>query len=307
MSVINGLAAFVILFYLMTRGKMRYIEELAQGLLEISKGNLNYRVQQKSEDELGSLAGNINHMAKELQHKIEEERKAEKTKNELITNVSHDLRTPLTSIMGYLRLLKDKRYDNPAQLEEYVNISYGKAEKLKSLIEDLFEYTKLTGDTIKLNRQVVSLDEMLEQLMDELVPVCEENDLTLVKTFPPEKVMVHVDVDKTVRVFENLLMNAIKYSDKPGTIQIRLLKAGNKVTVTIENKGEPIPQEDLHNLFERFFRVEKSRSEATGGSGLGLAIAKNIIDLHEGEIWAECEENWIRFSVRLEMAEGQGA
>lgn len=299
LSLIVGFLTFILLFLNITKKKIIYIEELAKGLHEISKGNLDYRVNKNSKDELGSLADSVNFMAKELKEKIDEEREAEKTKNELITNVSHDLRTPLTSIMGYLRLIKDKRYESNEQIDEYIDIAYGKSEKLKVLIDDLFEYTKLSTNSIKLNREGLCINELLEQLMDELIPICEENKVSFVKEIPAEKMISRVDGDKMVRVFENILMNAIKYSHKPGVVKVEMLDEGESLCVCVENKGDNIESEELSRIFDRFYRLEKSRSEATGGSGLGLAIAKNIVELHGGEIWAESEDEVISFCVRL--------
>lgn len=302
MPTLLAFAAFIFLFFWVTKRKVKYIGELAHGLREISKGNLHYRVEARSRDELGSLADSINRMSVELQQTLEEERRAEATKNELITNVSHDLRTPLTLIMGYLRLLKDRNYESEAQAETYVNIAYGKSEKLKSLIDDLFEYTKLSnkGDTLKLD--TVCLNELLEQLIEEMVGYAEENELSIVRAFPPEKLKVVVDADKMIRVFDNLLTNAVKYSRKPGTIRVLLFREGDQVAVRISNNGTPLSQQDVDRLFDRFYRIDPSRSSETGGSGLGLAIAKSIIDYHGGDIWAECEGDEIRFWVRLKLA-----
>lgn len=302
LSLPIALVTFVGLFYFLTKRKMKYIEELSAGLKEIAKGNLDYRVQQKSQDELGSLAGHINQMAEELKRKIEEERRAEQTKNELITNVSHDLRTPLTLIMGYLRLLKDKNYSDPQQADNYINISYGKAEKLKVLIEDLFEYTKLSNEGVRMHRETVCLNELLDQLLEELVSYCEENRLRISRQLPYEKIMVTVDPDKIIRVFENLLSNAVKYSYKPGVIGVRMTKEAPFVTVCVSNQGAPLSPEELERLFDRFYRVDASRSSETGGSGLGLAIAKSIVESHDGEIWAESEGEEIRFYVKMKLA-----
>lgn len=290
---------FVISFQLLTKKKMKYVEEIAAGLQVISTGNLDFRVAKKGSDELASLADNINSMAGELKSRIEEERRAERTKNELITNISHDLRTPLTSIMGYLKLISDKKYEDGRQLEDFVNIAYGKAEKLKTLIDDLFEYTKIANEGIKLNTADVNINELLEQLVEELVPASEENQLEFVREIPHEKIVVNADADLMARVFENLLVNAIRYSYKPGKILINLKRQGDRAIVCIENKGDPIPPEELPNLFNRFYRLEKSRTAGMGGSGLGLAIAKSIVDFHQGDIWAECEGNTIRFFVAL--------
>lgn len=296
------LVSFVVFFYYLTRRKMKYIEELAMGLYEMSKGNLHFRVAARSRDELGSLANNINHMAEELQQKIEEERRIERTKNELITNVSHDLRTPLTSIMGYLRLIMEKRYESEEKMEGYAQIAFAKSEKLKTLIDDLFEFTKLTDHRVHLSRERVNLGEMLSQLLEEYVPQCEANQLTIEKELPQQPVIAYIDSDKMVRVIDNLLTNAIAYSEKPGVIKMAMKLDEASVLLSVENRGEPIVPEDLGRLFDRFYRVDKSRSEETGGSGLGLAIAKSIVELHGGTIWAESEGELIRFVIKLPAA-----
>lgn len=302
LTLMTAIASFIFLFYWLTKRKMDYIEHLARGLLEISKGNLKYRVAQKSKDELGSLAANINRMANALQTTIEEERKAERTKNELITNVSHDLRTPLTLIMGYLRLLKDKHFEDTRQADNYIHIAYNKSEKLKALIDDLFEYTKLSSQAIRMNQERVCLNELLEQLSEELVTYAEENGLKLIRDIPSERITVSMDPHKMIRVFENLLSNAVKYSIKPGSVKISLVSEPEFAKICISNYGDPIDEEELPRLFDRFYRVDASRTSASGGSGLGLAIAKSIVEAHQGQIWAECEGNEIRFCVRLSTA-----
>jgi signal transduction histidine kinase len=294
-----GLATFFMLFFRLTRGKIHYIEELASGLLAIAKGDLRHRVTVKSRDELGSLALNINHMAEALETKIEEERRAERIKNELVTNVSHDLRTPLTSVIGYLRLLQDGRYSSAEQRDEYLRIAYGKAEQLKGLVEDLFEYTKLANQGVRLQRRDLCINEFLDQFLEEYVPLAEENDLQLIKEFPEERLYASVDPDQFLRVLENLFSNAVKYSIKPGEIRVGLAGEPDAVHITVANHGEPIPEQDLPRLFERFYRVEQSRSTETGGSGLGLAIVKSIVDLHGGQIWAESDHERIEFHIRL--------
>lgn len=299
LPTVTAIATFIFLFYYITKRKVRYLEELVAGILEIATGNLDYRVKVKSQDELGALANNINFMAIELRTKIENERKAEQMKSELITNVSHDLRTPLTSIMGYLRLVKDKNFNSADDLENYIEVAYKKSEKLQVLIEDLFEYTKLSNSGVSIDLKTVSINELLEQLIEELVPIARENDITFVKKISGEKIYVDIDPDKTVRIFENLLMNAIRYSYKPGIVKISLFSDQNTVTIDIENTGDNIPIEDLDKLFDRFYRVEKSRSSNSGGSGLGLAIAKNLVEIQYGKIWAECVDNIISFNVRF--------
>jgi signal transduction histidine kinase len=299
-SGILAIAVFIILFYLITNKKMKYIEGVSEGLFQIAKGNLDSRIYIQGKDELAKLADNINFMAKELKSKIENERNAEKTKSDLITNVSHDLRTPLTSIKGYIGLVKDKKYKSDDELQEYLSIAYNKSEKLEVLINDLFEYTKLTNKGINLNKQSISFNGLLEQLVEELYVICEESNVIIKKNIPNEKICAHVDGDKMVRVFENLLMNSIRYSPKPGEINVNLHIQDEFVIVAIKNRCENVNEEELKKIFDRFYRVDKSRAEATGGSGLGLAIAKSIVELHGGKIWAEIKDKNIIFFVKCD-------
>ncbi|QZY53855.1 sensor histidine kinase [Crassaminicella profunda] len=295
--IVISVMLLLYLVFILTKRKVQYIQEISEGLIEISKGNLDFRIVKKGEDELGLLAQNINHMSESLEKKIEEERRAEATKNELITNVSHDLRTPLTSIIGYLGLIKEKRYKDEQDLEEYTRIAFHKSEKLKILIDDLFEYTKVANKGIELNKIYVNLNEFLDQLIEEFVPIFEENNLELEKEIVEEKLNILIDPDKTVRVFENLLMNAVKYSFKPGKIKISIYKDDYHGVVCIENKGKTIPKDEISYLFERFYKGDKSRTSEDEGTGLGLAIAKSIVEIQGGNIWATCEEENIRFFV----------
>lgn len=300
-----GVLVFIFSFFYITKRKMKQIEAMAQGVKEIEKGNLAYRIEKKGEDEIAALTENINNMAEELMYNIEKERKLEKQKNELITNVSHDLRTPLTSIMGYLRLLRDSKYENKEQHDEYMRIAFSKSEQLKNLIEDLFEYTKLTNENIVLEKQEVCMNELLDQLIEELVPQAEEHSLVFIKKFPEERVYAAVDSEKIVRVFENLLMNAIKYSADNGEIKVSLERQRRTIQISVANYSEEFTREELGNLFERFYKKDQSRSRVTEGSGLGLAIAKSIVELQDGEIRAEYRDGVIQFIVSLPVVEGK--
>src|SRR5699024_4806363 len=204
-----GIFVFILSFFYITKRKMKQIEAMAQGVNEIAKGNLAYRIKQQGQDEIALLTENINYMAEDLMIQMEKERQVERQKNELITNVSHDLRTPLTSILGYLHLLLDGKFENEEQRNEYVKIAFSKSEQLENLIEDLFAYTKLTDGNFILDRQDVCINKFLDQLIDEITPQAEKHDLSIVKSFPDEPLYAFVDLEQTVRLFENLLMNAI--------------------------------------------------------------------------------------------------
>ncbi|MGE7621477.1 ATP-binding protein [Viridibacillus sp. NPDC096237] len=294
-----GAIVFIFLFFYVTKRKMIQIETMAQGVNEIAKGNLAYRIEEKGQDEMALLTKNINQMAEEIMVNIEKEREIERHKNELITNVSHDLRTPLTSIMGYLRLLRDAKYDNREQYDEYIKIAFSKSEQLKNLIEDLFEYTKLTNEKNVLEKQEVCINEMLDQLIEELVPQAEEHGLSFVKEFPEERIYAKLDSEKIVRVFDNLLMNAIKYSKDEGEIKVFLKKQEDHIQISVANQSEEFTRKELKNLFERFYKKDQSRSRVSEGSGLGLAIAKSIVDLQNGDIRAEYEDGIVRFIISL--------
>ncbi|WP_416829671.1 ATP-binding protein [Ectobacillus polymachus] len=297
---IIGIAVFIFLFYFLTKRKMQQIEAMAQGVKEISFGNLKYRIPRKSKDELGELAQTINLMAERLELKIEGERKAEQTKKELITNVSHDLRTPLTSIMGYLRLIRDKKYETEQQSNEYFEIVSNKTEQLKKLIEDLFEYTKLNNDEgVKVSKQILCINELVDQLVEEMSYQAEEYSLTFRKEFPRERLYIEADPNQIVRVFENLLANAIRYSFQPSVINVSMKQQEDYVQICVENHSNPFSEEELLQLFDRFYKTDESRSNVSEGSGLGLAIAKSIVHLNGGRIWAESDQTIIRFIVEL--------
>lgn len=294
-----GIAVFTLSFFYLTKRKMKQIESLAKGVKEIAKGDLTYRIEKKGIDEIALLTENVNHMAEAIMTNIEMERRIEKQKNELITNVSHDLRTPLTSIMGYLRLLRDERYDTKEQYDEYLKIAFSKSEQLKNLIDDLFEYTKLTNESIVLGQQEVCINELLDQLIEELIPQAEENHRTFVKNFSEERIFASVDSEKIVRVFDNLLMNAIKYSIGEGKIFISLERNEGNVQICVANESNEFTSEELMNLFERFYKKDQSRTSVAEGSGLGLAIAKSIVELHGGKIDAKYKEGMLQFNIEL--------
>lgn len=279
---------FVALFLLLTYGKVKYINSLSKGLVEISKGNLNYRVEVKGRDELSILGKNINYMTEELRNLKEREKEIEKNKDRLIVSVSHDLRTPLTSIIGYIKLIKEKHKEKD-DINKYIDIIDNKSNRLEELINDLFEYTKLTSCDIKLEKVNISLNEFMRQVVEGMMPICNQNDLNILLEAPNEELNVNVDPAKMVRVFENIISNAIRYSNKKSDINIKIFKAENGAMVSIENEGKPIKKEELNKIFGMFYRADESRNNQTGGSGIGLSIAKSIVELHGGKIWAECE------------------
>ncbi|MGL6184071.1 MAG: ATP-binding protein [Clostridium chrysemydis] len=301
LAMVLAFLAFIILFLIVTKNKMKYIHEISEGLKVIAEGELDYVIPERGEDEISRISKNINIMAREVNKQIEAQKLAEKTKSDLITNVSHDLRTPLTSVMGYIGLVKDGRYDSKEKMKEYLDIAFNKSEQLKALIEDLFEYTKINNSDMTLEKSEVNLVDFISQISEEMKPFFEENDIEQILTLSDEKIILSLDVSKMVRAIENLLTNAVKYSYKPGAVIIGVYKKDNFVTISVKNRGDNIPEEKLQKLFDRFYRLDESRNTNSGGTGLGLAITKNIIERHNGKIWAECYGNDISFYVRFRM------
>ena len=292
---------FLVYFFLLTQRSIRYIEEISTALNQVANGNFDTRIPVRSTDELGSLAENINRMAAQIKKSIDEERNAERMKNELITSVSHDLRTPLTSILGYLGLITNDRYKDEVELRYFIDIAYSKSQRLKKLIEDLFEFTRISHSGLKINPSTINLAELLEQLAEEFVPILQEAGMGYRLSVPKEKVLIFADGDMIVRVFENLISNAIRYGKAGKHVDIELSNDNSQAIVKVINYGEPIPESELPYIFEKFYRLEKSRSENTGGTGLGLAIAKNIVELHEGRISAYSQNSCTVFEVRLKI------
>ena len=288
----------ILLIYFFTNKKVKYIKTIAEGASEFSNGNLDYRIKKKGKDELEFLAQSMNDMARKLKETIYKERVQEKFKTELITNVSHDLRTPLTSLIAYMQLVEDEKTSDENK-KKYAAVSIEKAYKLKQLIEDLFEYSKLESGGISLNKREANIVEILEQSIGELFIEAQKRNMNLKKEYETSKVILNVDSSKLGRVFENLLSNAVKYGIEGTDIYVNLIESNECVTVLFENEVTSNDLEDTLKIFDRFYRSDESRNSKVSGSGLGLAISKNIVELHKGEIWAKCENNIFKVYVEL--------
>ncbi|AWB43650.1 two-component sensor histidine kinase [Paenibacillus sp. CAA11] len=300
LMIVVGLLSFLLFFFFSSRRIIRYLEEITGGLQEISKGNLEHRIEVRTADELGYLAENINVMAKQLAESIEEERNAETAKNDLITGVSHDLRTPLTSILGFLEYIEQDRYQDEIELRHYVAIAYEKSLNLKKLIDDLFEYTRISSRGIPLDFRELNLNHFIQQLADEFVPILEKARMTyrIIEVHRP--LIISADPIELLRAYQNLLTNAVRYGSKGGKVDIRIRREGEEAVVSVVNYGDPIPKSDLPHIFDRFYRGDKSRS-GNGGSGLGLAITRTIVQLHGGTVTAESSRRETEFITRFPL------
>lgn len=219
-------------------------------------------------------------------------------KNDMIAYLAHDLKTPLTSVVGYLSLL-DEASDMPAaQRAKYIHISLEKALRLEKLINEFFEITRYNFNEIVLEKETTDLHYMLVQMSDEFYPVLKEHGNTI-KLKCDENVTIYADAAKLARVFNNILKNAIAYSEAGTPILIQTKQTAHDVCISFQNSGKTIPRQKLERIFEKFFRLDDARTSNTGGAGLGLAIAKEIVTQHGGTISADSENGLTTFYVTL--------
>ena len=225
-------------------------------------------------------------------------KEAEQKKNDLIMYMAHDLKTPLTSIIGYLTLLNDEKNISRELQEKYIKIALDKSLRVEELINQFFDITRYNLHSMPINRSEINISYLLKQLIDECYPMLEKNNLKCTLN-APDKVIYIGDGDKLARAFGNLLKNAISYSYKNTVIEINVEEQLDRLYITFRNKGAKIPEYKLEKLFEKFYRGDESRTSSTGGAGLGLAITKEIIELHNGTISVKNDDEYIEFNIVL--------
>lgn len=304
---------FVEIFFKLIDFTIEYIRKLRRSIRQVTSGNYGVQCEVEYDDELGSLAANINVLSKTLLAKEKEseklkekeraaldiERNAERQKNELITNVAHDLRTPLTTIVGYLELIKDDTALSKEDVHKYSGIAYEKSIRLQEMMDDLFEFTKLDNADIKLNKSMINLSGLIMQMTDEFYPSFKDCNITPIVDLPEENIYVQGDGQLLARVFDNLISNALKYGYHNTDLKIEVSGDEKYATVKVINHGDTIASEDIPLLFNKFYRTDSSRNSKTGGTGLGLAITKNIVDLHHGDISVTSDDQITTFIVKF--------
>ena len=299
--VLLGIVIFSVTFMILEEPGIRYLGRISDAVQSISQGNLNTEVDVTGDDEFSAMAANLNKMSSDIRRLMDKEREAERTKNELITNVAHDLRTPLTSIIGYLELLAGNTQVPQEMQHKYIEIAYSKSRRLEKLIEDLFGFTKLNYGKIAMHIGQIDIVKLLEQLLEEAYPNFEEKNLSYdLQSNVPAKI-ISADGNLLARLFDNLIGNAIKYGADGKRVLVKIHGEEETVTVSVTNFGRVIPADELPLLFNKFYRVEQSRSTTTGGTGLGLAIAKEIVDMHAGTIRVSSDLNGTVFTVKLQV------
>ena len=288
-------AVFLVSMWIYLRNFTKYFYEINRGIDALIEENPGEVI---LSPELSLTERKINHIRHTLEQRKSEAAVAEQRKNDLVVYLAHDLKTPLTSVIGYLTLLRDEGQISEELREKYLSISLEKAERLEDLINEFFEITRFSLSSITLEYSNVNLTRLLEQLTYEFQPMLSEKNLTC--SLEMERDMtLRCDVDQMQRVLDNLLRNAVNYSFEGGTIRIGAAREGDDMKIRVSNRGNTIPKEKLERIFEQFYRLDSARSSRSGGAGLGLAIAKEIVELHQGTIMARSEDERIEFEVTL--------
>ncbi|MFC0663208.1 sensor histidine kinase [Listeria seeligeri] len=250
--------------------------------------------------EIQELERNIESMRERQNKLMKQEEQAQQARNDLITNVSHDLRTPLTSILGYLSYIHEDRYRDEIELRYYTELVYGKARHLHKLIDDLFSYTRLDSVEYQLKKDELDVIELLSQLVAEYDGQATERNMQIVEHFEAKKLIISGDGNQIMRLFENLFSNALRYGEGNKQIDVSAKQEENMAVVRVTNYGQEISEIDLPYLFERFYKADKNRT--TTGTGLGLAIAKSIVEKHGGIVTAESKNRKTSFIVKLPLS-----
>ena len=266
--------------------------KLKKATQNIKEGNLDFVLDVEGKDEFSELCQDFEEMRRRLKESTEEKSLIEKENRELISNISHDLKTPITAVKGYVEGIMDGVADTPEKMDRYVRTIYNKTNEMDHLINELTFYSKIDTNRIPYTFNKLNVEDYFEDCSEEVGLELETRGIELVYANYVEKdVMVIADGEQIRRVIHNIISNAIKYMDKPkGIIQIRIKDVGDFIQIEIEDNGKGIAAKDLPNIFDRFYRTDSSRNSSQGGSGIGLSIVRKIIEDHGGRIWATSKE-----------------
>lgn len=285
--LISGTLGSILFFNLTKR-----LRKVTHSVKEFENGNYHNKINVKSEDEVGQLTSAFNHMASTIEGNMDELKKNDSLRRELIANISHDLRSPLTSIQGYIEtiLMKEENIE-PEQRTEFLETILGNVKNLNNLVGELFELSKLDAKQSKPIVEPFSIAELLQDIVLKFQPQAEKEEINIITKIPKVLPFVIGDISMIDRVLSNLIDNAIRYTGRGGRVTIDLKTVDDTVELSVADSGEGIPKDDLPYVFDRFYRVEKSRTKNSGGSGLGLAIVKKIVEAHESNINVVSEIN----------------
>lgn len=293
----------IFLFVLLTRRYSLYFHEISRGINQLANGDFNGHIHIRSKDEFENIARDINLASEKLKQALERGDFAENSKEQLILNLAHDLRTPLTSVLGYLDFILRDEGLTEEQIKHYTGIAFTKSQRLEKLIDELFEIARMNYGKLTIDKQPIDLSELLIQLNEEMYPALEKNNLTTRLYVAPHATILG-DGELLARVFENLLTNAIRYGKDGQYIDVHCHLDGEDAVVQVVNYGDCIPPEELPYIFDMFYTGDQARTHREGSSGVGLFIAKNIVEQHHGVIAAESGPIRTLFEVRLPKQAG---
>lgn len=300
-TVIATICFFIIYFLLFIKRIVKDMTYISDRIIDIADGKSDEKIIIERQDEIGEIAGRINEMTEQINQLIKSERDALQSNKDLIACVAHDLRTPITSVKGYLDLALDTKHYDLEQRQKYVRIAQTKANRLEYLIHDLFNYTKLTSGEITLHRSKIDLVQLVEQMVEEFYPLFQEEELECTTKYNISYLEMNMDGELIARAVQNLLSNAIKYGKDGKHVYVELECLEQEVQIRVTNYGLVIPEESIKHLFDKFYRVERSRNVKTGGTGLGLNIAQEIVHLHGGRIQVTSGASGTCFTIALPL------
>jgi signal transduction histidine kinase len=300
--LLSGMGAFLLalgITWIVAQVLSRPLLQMQKATRKIAVGELETRLDIRSKDEIGSLAEAINDLAVDLQRYRD-------TRQELFSNISHELRTPITYLEGYTKVVRNELYETEDEKNLYLDIIFQEAVRLQHLVDDVFDLAKMEEGQIVLDLQWLDLSELLEQAVSKVRLKAREKGLELSVSYSGHAVPVHADGKRMEQIILNLLENALRYTERGGA-EVQLLYQADGVTLVVEDTGMGIPEEELPYIFERFYRVEKSRSREFGGTGLGLSIVKKLIELQDGEITVTSKAGTgSRFEIQLPLRPESG-
>jgi signal transduction histidine kinase len=290
-SAIVAIIIALTVAYLLSRSITLPISRMQDAAQRIAKGDFSRKVNIKSKDELGQLAKSLNIMAAELQQRMENLRRMNRIRTDFVANVSHELKTPLTLIKGYIETLQDKAMNDKDKAHRFISIIKEHTNRLENIIEDLLSLSELELSKDCLSKTEFNLKKLVDEVTLSFGYTLDSKHHSLSVDLQGHDFRIKADRDKIEQVIVNLIDNAIKYTNQAGKINILLIEHQNDITLIVEDNGIGIPKDDIDRVFERFYRVDKARSREQGGTGLGLGIAKHIILAHKGQISIESEIN----------------
>ena len=281
--------SIIALSFITSRTIIKPIKKLADGANEIANGNLDYVIDYESTNEIGTTVDSFNHMARQVKASLETQSAIEKSRKEMIAGVAHDLRTPLTSVKGYVEGLRDGIANTPEKQEMYLKTIYTSTLTMERLLDDLLTISRLERGAITLEMSKTNLSRFLSDCADEIGFTLEKQDFLFeYNNSCGEDVFINIDVERFKRVITNIIANSIKYAKKDvqGKIVLEAAEYSKSIIISISDNGIGLDSESLPRIFETFYRADKARSKTAEGSGLGLSVCKQIVELHGGNIWA---------------------